>query len=54
MTVRRFRSGGERAAATYTLIETARLNDIDPEVWHADVLQRVNEHPAARPAEFLL
>ncbi len=32
------------AAALYTLIETARLNDVDPRAWLADV--RINDHPA--------
>ena len=36
--------GGERAAVMYTLIQTARLNDIDPQAWLADVLARVNGH----------
>jgi hypothetical protein len=30
--------GGERAAVMYTLIQTARLNDVDPQAWLADVL----------------
>ena len=30
----------------YTLIQTARLNDIDPQAWLADVLARINDHPA--------
>src|SRR6266446_3728918 len=30
--------GGERAAAMFTLIETAKLNDVDPQAWLADVL----------------
>ena len=38
--------GGERAAVMYTLIQTARLNGVDPQVWLADVLARINEHPA--------
>jgi transposase len=38
--------GGERAAATYTLIETAKLNGIDPQAWLADVLARLPDHPA--------
>jgi transposase len=45
--------GGERAAAMFTLIETAKLNDIDPQAWLADVLRRINDHPAARLAELL-
>ncbi len=45
--------GGERAAAIYTLIATAKLNDIDPEAWLADVLRRINDHPASRLGELL-
>jgi transposase len=41
--------GGERAAILYTLIETAKLNGIDPEAWLADCLQRVADgHPISR------
>jgi transposase len=35
--------GGERAVV-YTLIQTARLNDVDPQAWLADVLARINDH----------
>jgi transposase len=45
--------GGERAAAIYTLVATAKLNDIDPEAWLADVLRRINDHPASRLHELL-
>ena len=45
--------GGERAAAMFTLIETAKLNDVDPQAWLADVLGRINDHPAARLADLL-
>jgi transposase len=45
--------GGERAAALYTLITTARLNDVDPQAWLADVLRRINDHPASRLHELL-
>jgi transposase len=45
--------GGERAAAIYTLIATAKLNDVDPEAWLADVLRRINDHPASRLEELL-
>ena len=38
--------GGERAALMYTLIHTARLNDVDPQAWLADVLARINDHRA--------
>ena len=36
--------GGERAAVMLTLIQTAKLNDIDPQAWLADVLARINDH----------
>ena len=45
--------GGERAAAMYTLIATAKLNDISPQAWLADVLGRIADHPASRLAELL-
>jgi transposase len=45
--------GGERAAAIYTLIATAKLNGIDPQAWLADVLRRIAEHPASRLHELL-
>ena len=38
--------GGQRAATLYTLIQTARLNDVDPQAWLADVLARIADHPA--------
>ncbi len=40
--------GGRRAAAIYTLVETAKLNDIDPQAWLADILARLPDHPAKR------
>lgn len=45
--------GGRRAAAVYTLIETAKLNDIDPQAWLADVLARLPDHPARRVHDLL-
>jgi hypothetical protein len=36
--------GGERAAVMLTLIQTAKLNDIDPQAWLADVFARINDH----------
>jgi transposase len=45
--------GGRRAAAIYTLIETAKLNDVDPQAWLADVLARLQDHPAKRIDELL-
>jgi transposase len=45
--------GGERAAAMYSLIVTAKMNDVDPRAWLADVLARIADHPAARLHELL-
>jgi hypothetical protein len=36
--------GGERAAVMLTLIRTAKLNDVDPRAWLADVLARIADH----------
>jgi hypothetical protein len=38
-------AGGERAAAIYSLVETAKLNGLDPEPYLRDVLERVADHP---------
>jgi transposase len=43
--------GGRRAAAIYSLIETCKLNDVDPRAWLADILARLPDHPANRVAE---
>jgi len=40
--------GGQRAAAIYTLIGTAKLNDIDPQAWLADVIARIADMPVSR------
>jgi len=45
--------GGRRAAAIYTLVETCKLNGVDPRAWLADVLARLPDHPARRIAELL-
>ena len=45
--------GGRRAAAIYTLVETAKLNDVDPQAWLTDVLARLQDHPAKRIDELL-
>jgi transposase len=45
--------GGDRAAAMTTLIVTAKMNDVDPQAWLADVLARIAEHPARRLDELL-
>jgi transposase len=45
--------GGQRAAAMYSLIVTAKMNDVDPQAWLADVLARIAKHPAHRLDELL-
>jgi transposase len=45
--------GGQRAAAMYSLIVTAKMNDVDPQAWLADVLARIAEHPVSRVDELL-
>jgi transposase len=45
--------GGQRAAVMYSLIVTAKLNNIDPQAWLADVLARIAEHPARAIDELL-
>ena len=45
--------GGQRAAFMYTLIGTAKLNDIDPQAWLADALARIADIPQSRLNELL-
>jgi hypothetical protein len=45
--------GGERAAIMLTLIQTAKLNDIDPQAWLADVLARIADHKITELASLL-
>ena len=45
--------GADRAAAMTTLIMTAKLNDVDPQAWLADVLARINDHAVHRLDELL-
>ena len=46
-------AGGKAAAIAYTLIETARLNDVDPQAWLANVLDRIPDHKINRIDELL-
>ncbi len=46
-------AGGERAAAIYSLIETAKLNGLDPEAYLRHVLDRIAAHPVNRVTELL-
>ena len=43
-------TGGERAAAFYTLVRTTRLNGLEPEAWLTDVIARIGAHPINRLA----
>ena len=45
--------GAERAALMYTLIQTAKLNNVDPQAWLADVLARIADTPQTQLAELL-
>lgn len=46
-------AGGERAAAIYSLLGTAKLNGIDPELYLRHVLDRIADHPVNRLQELL-
>ena len=46
-------SGGERAAAIYSLVGTAKLNGLDPEAYLHQVLIRIAEHPINRIEKLL-
>ncbi|MCK4154192.1 IS66 family transposase [Ralstonia pseudosolanacearum] len=46
-------SGGERAAAIYSLIGTAKLNNLDPEAYLRHVLAHIADHPITRVDELL-
>lgn len=46
-------AGGERGAAFYSLIGTARMNGVEPEAWLTDVIARIGSHPINRLAELL-
>ena len=45
--------GGRSAAIAYTLIETAKLNGVDPQAWLTDVLSRIADHKVNRIDELL-
>jgi transposase len=46
-------AGGRRAAAMYSLIESAKLNGVNPQHYLANVLSRIADHPARQIAELL-
>ena len=46
-------AGGDAAAIAYTLIETCKMNNVNPEAWLAWVLERIQDHPVKRINELL-
>jgi hypothetical protein len=46
-------AGGERAAAIYSLLGSAKLNGLDPELYLHQVLERIADHPISRITELL-
>jgi transposase len=46
-------TGGETLARALTLIETAKMNGLDPQAWLTDVLDRIHDHKQPRLAELL-
>jgi len=46
-------AGGERAAAIYSLVESAKLNGLDPQAYLREVLSRIAEHPINRIEQLL-
>lgn len=45
--------GGQRVAILYSLIVTAKMNDVDPQAWLAEIFARIAGHPASRLDELL-
>jgi transposase len=46
-------AGGERAAAIYSLLGSAKLNRLDPEIYLQHVLERIADHPISRISDLL-
>jgi hypothetical protein len=53
LSTRQINTGGERAAAIYTLLGTAKLNGLDPELYLRQVLERIADHSINRIYELL-
>ncbi len=48
-----YEAGGKSAAIAYSLIETAKLNGVEPQAWLTDVLSRIADHKINRIDELL-
>ena len=48
-----YETGGKSAAIAYTLIETAKLNNVDPQAWLTWVLDQIADHKITRIDELL-
>jgi len=46
-------NGGERAAAIYSLLGSAKLNGLDPEIYLQHVLERIADHPISKINDLL-
>ena len=46
-------AGGKAASIAYTLVETAKMNGLDPQAWLTEVLHRIPEHPSNRIDQLL-
>jgi transposase len=46
-------ASGDRAAVIYTIVETCKMNGINPQAYLADVIERIADHPANRVDELL-
>jgi hypothetical protein len=47
------KAGGKSVAIAYMLIETAKMNEVNPEAWLASVLERIQDHPVNRMHDLL-
>jgi hypothetical protein len=41
-------TGGDRAAVFYTIIQSCRLNGVNPEAYLTDIITRIDTHPASQ------
>lgn len=53
MWIKQLRLGGARDAATYTILRTVKLNDLNPQSWLRYILERITDHPVNRIKKLL-